>query len=136
MPEPWRERFTSSRRRSAIWKTSRTARCEYYAKSTQLLVKTRAIPASCLIISLSAPPRTAATRRDAAEILGSRQAVAARELTKLHEQFARGRLDALAERFSDRNQARGEIVLLIAGAQSADDLDEGLGTASTPQALA
>ncbi len=88
------------------------------------------------LIFYEAPHRIAATLRDAAEILGHRQAVVARELTKLHEQFARGRLDELAEGFSDGNQARGEIVLLIAGAQLANDLDQGLGAVSTSQALA
>ena len=63
------------------------------------------------LIFYEAPHRIAATLRDAAEILGLRQAVVARELTKLHEQFARGRLDELAEGLSDGNQARGEIVL-------------------------
>ena len=88
------------------------------------------------LIFYEAPHRIAATLRDAAEILGHRQAVVARELTKLHEQFARGRLDELAEGFSDGNQARGEIVLLIAGAQLANDLDQGLGAVSMSQALA
>ena len=88
------------------------------------------------LIFYEAPHRISATLRDAAEILGHRQAVVARELTKLHEQFARGRLDELAEGFSDGNQARGEIVLLIAGAQLANDLDQGLGAVSMSQALA
>jgi len=88
------------------------------------------------LIFYEAPHRIAATLRDAAEILGHRQAVVARELTKLHEQFARGRLDELAEGFSDGNQARGEIVLLIAGAQLANDLDQGLEAVSASQALA
>ena len=88
------------------------------------------------LIFYEAPHRISATLRDAAEILGHRQAVVARELTKLHEQFARGRLDELAEGFSDGNQARGEIVLLIAGAQLANDLDQGLEAVSTSQALA
>jgi len=88
------------------------------------------------LIFYEAPHRISATLRDAAEILGHRQAVVARELTKLHEQFARGRLDELAEGFSDGNQARGEIVLLIAGAQLANDLDQGLGAVSASQALA
>jgi len=88
------------------------------------------------LIFYEAPHRIAATLRYAAEILGHRQAVVARELTKLHEQFARGRLDELAEGFSDGDQARGEIVLPIAGAQLANDLDQGLGAVSTSQALA
>src|SRR5437016_3260193 len=78
------------------------------------------------LIFYEAPHRIAATLRDAADILGNRRAVVARELTKLHEEFVRSRLNELAELFSDRNRARGEIVLLIAGAQSGSDMDRGL----------
>ena len=88
------------------------------------------------LIFYEAPHRIAATLRAAADILGNRQAVVARELTKLHEQFARGRLNDLAENFSDRNQARGEIVLLIAAGQSENDIDRGSKTVSTSHALA
>src|SRR3989440_1940876 len=88
------------------------------------------------LIFYEAPHRIAATLRDAANILGNRQAVVARELTKLHEQFARGRLNDLAENFSDRNKARGEIVLLIAAGQSENDIDRGSKTVSTSHALA
>ena len=41
----------------------------------------------------------------------------------------------MAANFSDRSKTRGEIVLLIDGAP-ASDIDQGLGTASTSQALA
>ncbi|MFN2577135.1 MAG: 16S rRNA (cytidine(1402)-2'-O)-methyltransferase [Pyrinomonadaceae bacterium] len=82
------------------------------------------------LIFYEAPHRIVATLRDAAEILGNRQAVVARELTKLHEELARERLDQLVETFSNRNQVRGEIVLLIAGAQTANDLDPALGKSS------
>jgi 16S rRNA (cytidine1402-2'-O)-methyltransferase len=88
------------------------------------------------LIFFEAPHRIAATLRDAADILGNRQAVIARELTKLHEELARGRLDKLAAHFSARNKARGEIVLLIAGAQSENDIDQGPKTVTSSQALA
>jgi len=87
------------------------------------------------LIFYEAPHRIAATLRDAADILGNRRAVVARELTKLHEEFVRGRLNELAEHFSDRNRARGEIVLLIA-AESGSELDRGSETVPTSQALA
>ena len=41
-----------------------------------------------------------------------------RELTKLHEEFARGTLGQLSETFADPTKGRGEIVLMIAGAGS------------------
>jgi 16S rRNA (cytidine1402-2'-O)-methyltransferase len=72
-----------------------------------------AIPAT--LIFYEAPHRISATLRDATEVLGDREAVAARELTKLHEEFARGRLSELVERFSKRETVRGEIVLMISG---------------------
>jgi 16S rRNA (cytidine1402-2'-O)-methyltransferase len=72
------------------------------------------------LIVYEAPHRIGATLRDAAEILGPRDAVVVRELTKLHEEFARGTLSQLAETFTDKNKARGEIVLLIAGAPETD----------------
>jgi 16S rRNA (cytidine1402-2'-O)-methyltransferase len=65
------------------------------------------------LVFYEAPHRIAATLRDAREILGERAAVVARELTKLHEEFARGTLSELAARFSSAEAARGEMVLLI-----------------------
>ena len=47
-------------------------------------------------------------------MLGERDAVVARELTKLHEEILRGRLSALAKHFAKAgNEPRGEMVLLI-----------------------
>ena len=71
----------------------------------------RALPAT--LVFYEGPHRIAETLRDAREILGERQAVVARELTKLHEEIARGRLSELAERFASSDGARGEMVLLI-----------------------
>jgi len=98
------------------------------------LEELRAIPAT--LIFYEAPHRIATALRDAVDILGNRQAVVARELTKLHEEFVRGRLNELAEHFSDRSCARGEIVLLIAGLQSGGEIDPGSETVTTSQALA
>jgi 16S rRNA (cytidine1402-2'-O)-methyltransferase len=71
----------------------------------------RSIPST--LIFYEAPHRLAAALSDAHEILGEREAVVARELTKLHEEISRGRLSELAARFSSGENARGEIVLII-----------------------
>lgn len=71
----------------------------------------RSLPAT--LVFYEGPHRIAATLRDAHEILGERQAVVARELTKLHEEIARGRLSELTARFSSPEGARGEMVLII-----------------------
>jgi 16S rRNA (cytidine1402-2'-O)-methyltransferase len=73
----------------------------------------RAIPAT--LIFYEAPHRITAALQDALLTLGDREAVIARELTKLHEEFTRGRLSDLAALFSQASAIRGEIVLLISG---------------------
>ena len=65
------------------------------------------------LIFYEAPHRIAQTLRDAREILGEREAAVARELTKIHEEVARGRLSDLAARFAAEDAARGEMVLVI-----------------------
>ncbi|SRR6266542_3197928 len=75
------------------------------------LSELRSIPAT--LIFYEGPHRIAATLKDAREILGEREAVVARELTKMHEEIVRGRLSELAERFSSTERARGEMVLII-----------------------
>ena len=59
------------------------------------------------------PHRVAATLCQAAEVLGARRACVARELTKLHEEIARGTLPELAAQFE--GGTRGELTLVIEG---------------------
>ena len=59
--------------------------------------------------------RTGQTLRDLAAALGDRRAAVARELTKLHEEIARGSLAELAARFGEG--ARGEVTLVVEGAR-------------------
>jgi 16S rRNA (cytidine1402-2'-O)-methyltransferase len=75
------------------------------------LSELRSLPAT--LIFYEGPHRIAATLKDAYEILGEREAVVARELTKMHEEVVRGRLSELAESFSSPEKARGEMVLII-----------------------
>jgi len=71
----------------------------------------RSIPGT--LIFYEAPHRLAMTLSDAYEILGEREAVVARELTKLHEEIRRGRLSELSSHYADEENPRGEIVVLI-----------------------
>jgi 16S rRNA (cytidine1402-2'-O)-methyltransferase len=70
----------------------------------------RSVPGT--LIFYEAPHRLATTLKDAHESLGEREAVVARELTKLHEEIRRGRLSELAMHYANENP-RGEIVVLI-----------------------
>lgn len=71
-------------------------------------------------VLFEAPTRLAATLRDLAEACGAaRAAEICRELTKLHEQIARGSLAELVAAVADGSiPARGEVVIVIAGASS------------------
>ena len=67
------------------------------------------------LVLFESPKRLPGTLRELADHFGGdRPACVARELTKLHEEFARGSLDALALRFAE--PPRGEITLVIEGA--------------------
>jgi len=68
------------------------------------------IPAT--LVFYEAPHRIAKSLVDCAEVLGSRNAAVARELTKIHEEIARGRLSELADRYAN-SPVKGEIVLII-----------------------
>jgi len=73
------------------------------------------------------PSRLAQSLAEMAEILGPREAVVARELTKLHEEVIRGRCDELARVIADGTPLKGEIVLLVAGApRDAGQIDEAM----------
>jgi 16S rRNA (cytidine1402-2'-O)-methyltransferase len=78
------------------------------------------------MIFFESPNRLAAALKDLAASLGDdRRVVVCRELTKLHEEVARGTAAELAEYFADG--ARGEIVVVVAGAAVvASDLPSGV----------
>jgi 16S rRNA (cytidine1402-2'-O)-methyltransferase len=89
------------------------------------------IPAT--MVFYEAPHRLLATLKDALEIFGERQAVVARELTKLHEDIRRGRLSELVEHYQTTQEPRGEIVLLIDKTVIASDVDKAAGNSSVNQ---
>ena len=62
------------------------------------------------------PKRVAATLKLMAGIYGNRYCVIARELTKLHETLYRGTLADLAKQFESAPIVKGELVLVVEGA--------------------
>ena len=74
------------------------------------------------MIFFEAPQRAADTLADMSDVLGLRDAVMARELTKLHEELARGALEVLAAEAKTRD-IKGEIVLVVGPATAVEATD-------------
>lgn len=66
------------------------------------------------IIFYEAPHRIERTLREISNMLGDRRVVIAREITKVHEEFIRGKISEILGRF----KYKGEMVIIIEGACS------------------
>jgi 16S rRNA (cytidine1402-2'-O)-methyltransferase len=76
------------------------------------------------VVAFESPRRVGESLAALASLAPDREAAVCRELTKIHEEVARGTLGELARRF--RGDVKGEIVLVIAPAASGDhDQDVG-----------
>lgn len=70
------------------------------------------------------PRRVEALLEVIESVMGDRQAVLARELTKLHEEFIRGSLSEIRAVLEKRQQVKGECTLLVAGATAAESVSD------------
>lgn len=75
-----------------------------------------------VIIFYESPNRLQATLADVKEVLGERELVVARELTKLYEEFIRGATSSVIDKLSQRT-IKGEVVILM-GPAMASSSDE------------
>ena len=66
------------------------------------------------VVLFEAPGRVAALLRDLAALAPGRQAVVARELTKIHEEFRTGTVEELGDYYSI-TEPKGEVTVLLAG---------------------
>jgi 16S rRNA (cytidine1402-2'-O)-methyltransferase len=66
------------------------------------------------LIFLETPHRLLLALTDMLKELGDRELTVAREITKLHEEFFRGRISTALAHYTT-NQPRGEITLILAG---------------------
>lgn len=67
------------------------------------------------IVFYESPHRLLKTLRDIYDVLGNRRMVVGRELTKLHEEIARGEVLDIIKSFEDR-KIKGEVTIIIEGA--------------------
>lgn len=74
------------------------------------------------LVLFESPRRLGDTLRGLADVLGERRACVARELTKLHEELVRDSLSELAERYAGDAEVRGEITIVVEGAEESEAL--------------
>ena len=79
----------------------------------------RFVQAPETLILYEAPHRLLACLDDLLAVLGDRNATLARELTKVHEEFRRGRLSALRAEYERGDAPRGEFTIVVSGAEPA-----------------
>jgi 16S rRNA (cytidine1402-2'-O)-methyltransferase len=72
-----------------------------------------------VLIFYESPKRLLATLCDMLETLGDREVVVARELTKMYEEFLRGRLSELIEQ-AEQREIRGEVAILVSPAEKGE----------------
>jgi 16S rRNA (cytidine1402-2'-O)-methyltransferase len=70
------------------------------------------------LIFYESPRRILTLLNETIDAMGNRRGILAREMTKLHEEFIRGRLSEIADKLEDRNNIKGECTLLVAGNDS------------------
>ncbi|MBR5912986.1 MAG: 16S rRNA (cytidine(1402)-2'-O)-methyltransferase [Selenomonadaceae bacterium] len=71
------------------------------------------------LIFYESPHHLKKTLYELLDVLGNRNAVLARELTKIHEEFLRGTLEELAENL---NEPIGEFVIVVEGKKNFDEI--------------
>jgi 16S rRNA (cytidine1402-2'-O)-methyltransferase len=67
------------------------------------------------LIFYESPKRILTLLQEIIEIMGDRRGALAREMTKLHEEFLRGRLTEIISSLQARTAIKGECTLLVAG---------------------
>lgn len=81
-------------------------------RSARLAMLGQARQAQRTIVFYEAPHRLMAMLKDMREVMGDRNIVVAREVTKLHEEFIRGNISSVLEQLNGRT-IRGEITVIV-----------------------
>jgi 16S rRNA (cytidine1402-2'-O)-methyltransferase len=81
------------------------------------------------------PGRILAFMEELADVMGNRYGVLCREMTKLHEEFLRGRLSELKDTLSHRPAVKGECTLLVKGCEENKEVSRDVIRAELIEAL-
>ncbi len=89
------------------------------------------------LVFLETPHRLLDSLADLESVLGDRPMAAARELTKVYEQFVRGHISQVWTHFTE-NEPRGEFVLVVSGTavRGSSKLDRNTGAGCHPRRAA
>ena len=87
------------------------------------------------LIFYESPGRILAFMEELADAMGDRYGVLCREMTKLHEEFLRGRLSELIDSLSHRPAVKGECTLLVKGCEENKDVSQDVIRAELIEAL-
>jgi 16S rRNA (cytidine1402-2'-O)-methyltransferase len=79
------------------------------------------------LIFYEAPHRLKESLADVLEMLGDRQIAVGREISKMHEEFLRGRVSEIFAQLADR-EVRGELTLVVRGCAESEVSQEELST--------
>ena len=71
------------------------------------------------LVFFEAPHRINEFMLDVLQVLGDREAVLAREITKIHEEFIRGRISQIIEKLADKT-LKGEFTVIVRGAEKGE----------------
>jgi len=92
-------------------------------KARRLQQLSELAPEPRTLIFYESPRRIMGLLQELADCLGDRRAVLAREMTKLHEEFIRGRLSEIHQSLSSRPSIKGECTLLVEGVGDSGSID-------------
>jgi 16S rRNA (cytidine1402-2'-O)-methyltransferase len=81
------------------------------------------------------PGRILAFMEELSDVMGDRYGVLCREMTKLHEEFLRGRLSELKDTLSRRPAVKGECTLLVKGCEENTEVSRDVIRAELIEAL-
>ena len=76
------------------------------------------------LIFYESPGRILVFMEELTDVMGDRYSVLCREMTKLHEEFLRGRLSELIDSLSHRPAVKGECTLLVKGCEENKEVSQ------------
>ncbi len=75
------------------------------------------------LIFYESPKRILSLMEEIISCMGDRNAMLAREMTKLHEEFVRGTVSQILKTIRSRSTLKGECTLLVSGRQALEQID-------------